>query len=120
IKGITKSEIGGSFRRRRETVGDLDLCAAANNKKNAIEGFLKFDGIARVAVHGATKASVFLHSGLQVDFRVVTTVSFGAALLYFTGSKPHNIALRALALAKKMKLNEYGLFRGKKLVAGKT
>jgi DNA polymerase (family X) len=120
LPGTTRVEIAGSFRRRRETVGDVDLLAVARRPEAIVAAFGTLPQVARVIGHGDTKASVVVADGLQVDLRVVPEESFGAALLYFTGSKAHNVALRQLALKKKWKLNEYGLFRGTRRIAGRT
>lgn len=117
---IKQVEMAGSFRRRKEVVHDLDIVASATSAAGAIKHFLSFTHIKEVLAHGKTKASVRLKSGLQVDFRVVKDSVFGAALLYFTGSKAHNVAIRKLCLEKKLKLNEYGLFRGQQRIAGQT
>jgi DNA polymerase (family 10) len=110
----------GSYRRRRDTIGDLDILAAARKSTRVAEKFLSYENVAKVLAHGQTRAAVLLRSGLQVDLRVVPVESYGAALLYFTGSKAHNIALRGLALSKGWKLNEYGLFAGSRRIAGST
>jgi len=103
-------ECAGSLRRGRETIGDLDLLAVSDDPPAAAAAFVGLPDVAEVLAHGESKASVRLHSGLQVDLRLVPAESFGAALQYFTGSKAHNIALRKLAVAKGWKLNEYGLY----------
>jgi DNA polymerase (family 10) len=110
----------GSLRRARETVGDLDLLASAPEGAAVCGHLLEYPEVAAVRAAGDTRVSVVLNSGLQVDLRVVPAESFGAALLYFTGSKAHNIRLRNLALEVGMKLNEYGLFKGRKVVAAAT
>jgi len=110
--GLQKLAVAGSFRRQKETVGDLDILITAEKADAAMNYFLDYNGIAKVAAKGPTKATVILHSGMQVDLRVVADHSYGAALMYFTGSKAHNIALRAMALKKGLKLNEYGVFKG--------
>ena len=120
ISGVSRVEIAGSVRRRCETIGDVDLLVQATQGKKVIEAFVKFDGINEVLTSGTTKASVLLEEGFQVDVRVVPKKSFGAALAYFTGSKEHNVAVRGIAVDKKLKLNEYGLFKGSKAVAGAT
>jgi DNA polymerase (family 10) len=120
LPGTTRVEIAGSFRRRRETVGDVDLLAVARRPDAVVAAFATLPQVARVIGQGDTKASVVVADGLQVDLRVVPEASFGAALLYFTGSKAHNVALRQLALKRKWKLNEYGLFRGTRRIAGRT
>jgi len=118
--GVTRVEVAGSIRRRKETVGDADLLVLARKAEAAIAAFAKLAAVARVLGQGETKCSVKLRDGLQVDLRVVPEESFGAALLYFTGSKAHNVALRQLAMKKGWKLNEYGLFRGTRRIAGRT
>jgi DNA polymerase (family X) len=122
-KDVKKIAIAGSFRRHKETIGDLDILVAAKSGKNlkAISTqFINHEEVREIISKGITRSTVRLRSGLQVDLRVVPQVSFGAALLYFTGSKPHNIAIRKIAVAKKLKINEYGVFKGKKRIAGKT
>ena len=110
----------GSLRRARETVGDLDLLAGAPEGGAVCGHLLEYPEVTEVRAAGETRATVVLNSGLQVDLRVVPEESFGAALLYFTGSKAHNIRLRNLALEGGMKLNEYGLFKGRRIVAAAT
>ena len=119
---IKKAEIGGSIRRRKETIGDVDILAVSSNAAKAMDRFTQLQEVEKVLAKGATKSSVRLHSGLQVDLRTVKKDSYGAALQYFTGSKEHNIALRELALSKGWTLNEYGLFtkKGHQQIAGKT
>jgi DNA polymerase (family 10) len=117
---IREFELAGSFRRRQETIGDLDVVAAAADSAAVMEHFTAFPGIIRVIGSGETKTSVVLKGGLQVDLRVVPRKSFGAALAYFTGSKSHNVHLRRIAQARGLLLNEYGLFRDDAVVAGKT
>jgi DNA polymerase (family 10) len=109
--GVARVEIAGSLRRGRETVGDVDIVAAASNGAEVIARFVKLAMVERVRAEGPTKAAVTLVGGTQVDLRVVPEASFGAALLYFTGSKDHNVVLRALAQKRRLTLNEYGLFR---------
>jgi DNA polymerase (family 10) len=120
VAGVERVEIAGSIRRRRETVGDADVLAVTRRPAAATAAFAALPGVARVLVRGDAKCSVRLESGLQVDLRVVPAASLGAALLYFTGSKAHNVALRQIAIKKKLKLNEYGLFSGTRSVAGRT
>lgn len=112
--------VAGSYRRRRDTVGDLDILAARRDGEDIAAKFLRYENVAKVLAHGTTRAAVVLRSGLQVDLRVVPPESYGAALLYFTGSKAHNIGLRGLALGRGWKLNEYGLFSGARRLAGAT
>jgi DNA polymerase (family X) len=119
-QSVTEAEIAGSCRRRRETVGDLDIVAAAADPAPVMKAFTTCEDVTQILGQGNTRASVVLRSGLQVDLRVVGAESYGAALLYFTGSKAHSIELRNIAVDRKLKLNEYGLFRGTRRLAGKT
>jgi len=118
--GITDIEVAGSYRRRRETVGDLDILATCRDTSRVIRHFAAYPDVAEVVSKGTTRATVRLRGGLQVDLRAVEPAAYGAALLYFTGSKAHNLELRAMAQDRKLKLNEYGLFAGARRVAGKT
>ena len=118
--GVERVAVAGSFRRMRETVGDLDILVVAADGRALTERFAAYPDVEQRLALGPTKASVRLRSGLQVDLRVVARESFGAALVYFTGSKPHNIALRKLGLALGLKVNEYGVYRGAKRIAGDT
>ena len=120
LPGVEQVAIAGSLRRRCETVGDADVLVSARRADAVLAAFAARPQVARVLGRGETKCSVVLASGLQVDVRVVPRESFGAAFLYFTGSKAHNVALRQLAMKRKLKLNEYGLFRGDRRVAGRT
>jgi DNA polymerase (family X) len=117
---VAEAEIAGSFRRRRETVGDLDIVVATDAAGAVMDRFTGYEAVARVLARGPTRSSVVLRSGLQVDLRAVDAASYGAALLYFTGSKSHNIRLRQIALDHGWKLNEYGLFKGKRPLPGPT
>ena len=120
VRGVEKATTAGSVRRRKETVGDIDMLVIAAKPKLVMDFFIALSDVAHVIAHGPTKSAVKLKNGLQVDLRVVPKKSYGAALNYFTGSKDHNIALRQIAQDKGLKLNEYGLFKGKKQIAGKT
>ena len=113
VDGLDELEIAGSFRRRSETIGDLDILARAREGcEEAIMGrFVKFPSVDRVVSAGVTKGAVVLRSGLEVDLRIVPRESWGAALLYFTGSKEHNVALRARAVRQGLRVNEWGVFR---------
>ena len=118
---FTRLEVAGSLRRGRETIGDLDILGTASDPNAAAAAFVGLPDVEEVIAHGPKKSSVRLSSGLQVDLRIVPEESFGAALQYFTGSKAHDIALRARAVARGWKLNEYGLFdEGGKVLARKT
>lgn len=116
---IEQAELAGSYRRCRETVGDLDLLVQCADGRTAVRHFLAYPGVRRVTAHGHTRAAVRLTGGLQVDLRVVPPESYGAALHYFTGSKPHNIAVRQLGRERGLKINEYGVFRGPKRIGGR-
>jgi DNA polymerase (family 10) len=116
----SRIEPAGSLRRMKETVGDIDILATTNQPTQLVEAFTHFSGAQKVLEKGEAKSSIILQSNLQVDLRIVDEPSFGSALMYFTGSKDHNIALRKLAIARQMKLNEYGLFKGNEQVAGRT
>jgi DNA polymerase (family X) len=120
VIGVERTVAAGSFRRMRETVGDLDILVTAAAGSPVAQRFTHYEDVREVLASGPTRASVVLKSGLQVDLRVVAPESFGAALVYFTGSKAHNIALRRLAQERGLKLNEYGVFRGEQRVAGDT
>jgi len=111
VEGVESLEVAGSYRRRRETVGDIDLLVVAEAPEAVMQAFLDYPRISRVDMSGTTRSSVALASGLEVDLRVVPAASHGAALVYFTGSKEHNIKLRQRALDRKLHLSEYGLFR---------
>jgi DNA polymerase (family 10) len=119
-RAIKRMEPAGSYRRGKDTVGDLDVLVLAKDAKQAMDCFAAYPGLAQVLLRGDTKMSIRLGSGMQADMRVVPAESFGAALQYFTGSKDHNIALRARAKDLGQKVNEYGVFRGKKQIAGAT
>ena len=110
VSGIQRIEVAGSYRRRCETIGDIDLLALASDPVKVSEGLVGFSGVDRVLGSGLTKTSVVLRSGLQVDLRVVPVDSWGAALTYFTGSKEHNIKLRQRALERQLRVSEYGVF----------
>jgi len=120
VAGVKKVVVAGSFRRRRETVGDLDILATCRKDSSVMEKFTAYDEVERVLSQGKTRSSVVLRSGLQVDLRVVPQVSYGAALHYFTGSKAHNIAVRKMAGGRGLKINEYGVFENDRRIAGAT
>ena len=119
-RGIENVIVAGSYRRRKETVGDLDILATCEDGVKAIDHFVAYDEVDKVLSKGTTRATVVLKAGIQVDLRVVPAESYGAALHYFTGSKAHNIAVRKLGQAKRFKINEYGVFRGTKRIAGRS
>jgi len=120
VPGVQEAVVAGSFRRGQETVGDLDLVVTARPDSPVMERFVHHEDVAEIFAQGPTRATVVLRSHLQVDLRVVAAESFGAALHYFTGSKSHNIAIRRRAQGLGLKVNEYGIFRGKERVAGET
>ncbi len=119
---VRKAEFAGSYRRRKETVGDLDLLIAARKRDagTIMQRFVDYEEVERVLAHGSTKSSIVLKNGLQVDLRVLPETQFGAALHYFTGNKDHNIALRRLGQQKGWKVSEYGVYEGDELIAGRT
>ncbi len=118
--GIGQVAVAGSFRRRMETVGDLDVLVTCKKSGPVMERLAEYEAVADVLARGSTKMTVRLRSGLQLDLRVVPEDSYGAALQYFTGSKQHSILLRRRAQEHGLKLNEYGVFRGQRRVAGRT
>lgn len=120
IKGVTRIQVAGSFRRRKETIGDLDILATADDPSRVMAQFTAMPEVMKVYARGATKSSVRLQSGIDADIRLISEKSWGAALNYFTGAKDHNIALRKIAIKKGYTLSEYGLFKGKRQVAGTT
>lgn len=120
LPGVERAVAGGSIRRMKETIGDADFLVISSRPKPVMEFFVSMPEVVHVYATGETKSMVRLTSGLDCDLRVVPKESFGAALNYFTGSKDHNVALRKIAILKGLKLNEYGLFKGKKQVAGRT
>lgn len=129
IKSVSRAEAAGSYRRKKETVGDIDILVAVKTKSKkdieVITGHVA-DAIAalpvveRVVARGPTKVSFDLKSGIRSDVRILSDDLWGSALMYFTGSKEHNITLRRIAIEKGMKLSEYGLFKDDKVIASKT
>ena len=119
-EGVDQVAVAGSFRRMRDTVGDLDIVVSAQSSDAVMNDFVAYDEVKEVLARGPTRSSVVLKIGLQVDLRVVPHESYGAALVYFTGSKAHNIAIRRIAQEKGLKLNEYGVFDGTTRIAGET
>jgi DNA polymerase (family 10) len=120
VPGIDQVEVAGSYRRGRETVGDLDFLVCSRKPVDIGKALLAYDETASLLTAGQTKSSAVLKSGLQVDVRLVPPASFGSALHYFTGSKAHNIHVRRLAMERGLKVNEYGVFRGERQIAGAT
>ena len=119
---VKRIEYAGSLRRMAETIGDLDLLVASADPVAVMDAFVDVDDVERVLAKGDTKSSVLMRQGLQVDLRVVPLEAWGAAMIYFTGSKAHNIRIREMAVRGGLKLNEYGLYRAKtgRLIVAKT
>jgi len=125
LKEVKQISEAGSVRRRRETIGDVDILITSPNPKKVIDYFTVMPGVVKIWGKGPTKASVRLNDGFDVDLRVLPNSQFGSALQYFTGSKEHNIVLRKIAIDKGLKLSEYGLFKkglsaSWRMLAGKT
>jgi len=122
LKEVIDISTAGSLKRRKPTVGDIDILASSNNPEIIINKFTSLKDIQKILAKGPTKASIILKSGIQVDLRVLPPESWGAGSLYFIGSKNYNIQLRKIAIKKGYKLNEYGLYdkQTEKMVAGKT
>ncbi|HPQ80656.1 MAG TPA: helix-hairpin-helix domain-containing protein, partial [bacterium] len=108
---VSRAEVCGSIRRRKETVADIDIVASTEKPDSVMARFVRLDGVERVIEHGETKSEVVLSSGIQCDLRAVSDAEFPFAEHHFTGSREHNVAMRSLAKKAGMKLNEYGLFR---------
>jgi DNA polymerase (family 10) len=121
VRAVERAEVVGSLRRKEATIGDIDLLAISDEPAEVMEAFLYLPDIQKIILRGPKKSEVLLKEGLQVDFRVFQRSSYGAAMIYFTGNKQHNIQLRKRAIGLRYKLNEYGLFDKKgNLLAGKT
>jgi DNA polymerase (family 10) len=120
VAGVSHTTIAGSIRRRRETIGDADLLVVSSTPRRVMDFLVRMPEVTAVHGTGSTKGSVRLNVGMDLDVRVIPRESFGAALAYFTGSKAHNVALRRRAQTRGLKLNEYGLFRGQRRIAGRT
>ena len=120
LDSVTQAAVAGSCRRRKETVGDLDVLATSTNSAEAMDCLADHELVEKVLARGETKQRVRLRSGLEMDLRVVPDESYGAAMQYFTGSKEHNIVVRRRAQERGLKVNEYGVFRGDEQVAGRT
>jgi len=119
-RGIKQIDVAGSYRRRKETVKDLDILVTCKSGSNVMDRFTQYEDVQKIVSQGTTRSTVLLRSDFQVDLRVVPQVCYGAALNYFTGSKEHNIAIRKMAVQRKFKLNEYGIFEGDTRIGGKT
>ena len=120
FEGVIKVEVAGSYRRRKETVGDLDILVVAKNWEAVTEWFVKYEKVKEVVSKGPTRSTVILRNDLQVDLRSVAKESYGSALHYFTGSKAHNIKIRKMAVERGWKINEYGIYEGKKRLGGES
>ncbi|MDO8424647.1 MAG: helix-hairpin-helix domain-containing protein, partial [bacterium] len=120
IKGVERVDMAGSLRRMKETIGDVDFLVISKDSKLIMDFFVSLPGVVKIWGKGSTKSSVRLKEGFDMDVRVVPEKSYGSALQYFTGSVDHNIATRKIAMEKGLKLSEYGLFRGSKMIAGKN
>ena len=120
VDGVTQVTAAGSYRRRKETVGDLDVLVTCSADCPVIDRFVSYGDVLKVISKGSTRSTVVFRSGIQVDLRVVPPESYGAALHYFTGSKSHNIAVRVMGVRRELKINEYGVFRGEEQIAGRT
>lgn len=120
LKEVEQISLAGSVRRRKETIGDVDILVVSKKPEKVMNFFVKLDGVEKVWGKGGTKASVRLREGFDVDLRIVPEGSYGSALQYFTGNKDHNILTRRIAIDKGLKLSEYGVFKGKKQIAGRT
>ncbi len=120
VPGVDEVVVAGSFRRGKESIGDLDILVTATDTPLVMQRLAHYAEVRRVVSSGSTRSTVLLNSGLQVDVRAVDQESFGAALHYFTGSKSHNIQVRRLGQKRGLKINEYGVFEGKRRISGKS
>ena len=120
LDSVVQAKVAGSCRRRKETVGDLDLLATSTMPEEAMDRLAGHESVDKVLARGETKQRVRLRSGIEMDLRVVADKSYGAAMQYFTGSKEHNIVIRRRAQERGLKVNEYGVFRSEELIAGAT
>ena len=119
-ESVLNVEVAGSYRRKKETVGDLDILVVADNWEAVTEWFVKYEKVKEVVSKGPTRSTVILRNDLQVDLRSVAKESYGSALHYFTGSKAHNIKIRKMAVERGWKINEYGVFEGQKRLGGES
>jgi DNA polymerase (family X) len=118
-KNLHRITVAGSYRRNKETVGDIDILATSSSSNKGMDHFVRYEDVDRVVSKGTTRSTVILRSGLQVDLRIVEPKSYGAALYYFTGSKEHNVAVRKRGVDQGLKINEYGVFKGDEQIAGR-
>jgi len=120
LKEVKQISLAGSLRRKKETIGDVDILVVSKKPKVVMDFFVSLDDIEKVWANGPTKSSIRVKAGFDIDLRIISEKSYGSALQYFTGSKEHNIATRKIAIEKGLKLSEYGLFKNEKYIAGKT
>ena len=120
VKGVRRAAVAGSYRRQAETVGDIDVLIVTDEPQSVSDAVSKLSIVRDVVAHGDKKISFNLRNGIRVDIRFVREDQWGSALLYFTGNKEHNIAMRKVAIQKGWKLNEYGLFEKEKVIASKS
>jgi DNA polymerase (family 10) len=120
VKDVRNVIVAGSYRRKKETVADLDVLATCKDCSKVMDAFVNYENVGKVIAKGKTRSTLMLRSGIQMDLRVVPEASHGAALHYFTGSKAHNIAIRTLGVKRGLRINEYGVFKGEKRIAGKA
>jgi len=120
LKEVEKINLAGSLRRKKETIGDVDILVVSPQSDKVMKFFTNLKGVEKIWGKGKTKASIRMKEGFDIDLRIVPPKSYGSALQYFTGNKEHNILIRKIAIEKGLKLSEYGVFKGKKMIAGKT
>ncbi len=120
LKEVDEISLAGSARRRKETIGDVDILVVSKKPSKVMDFFVRLNGVEKIWAQGGTKSSVRMREGFDMDLRVLPKESYGSALQYFTGSKDHNIVTRKIALEKGLKLSEYGVFKGKKQIAGRA
>lgn len=120
LKEVEKIDVAGSVRRMKETIGDVDILVFSKNPGKVMDFFTSMEGVIKVWGKGNTRSSVRTEEGMDIDLRIVPKKSYGSALQYFTGNKDHNIQTRKIAMEKGLKLNEYGVFKGSKQIAGAT
>ncbi|MFW9887883.1 MAG: DNA polymerase/3'-5' exonuclease PolX [Candidatus Thorarchaeota archaeon] len=118
LSDVKQIEIAGSLRRRRETIGDIDILVDADDGAKVMNAFIAGENVSEVLAHGPTKSAIRTTAGLQIDLRIIPTESYGAGMQYFTGSIDHNVKLRTIGVKMGLRLNEYGLYKGKKQIAG--
>ncbi len=119
-RGLRKIDIAGSVRRKKDTIGDIDILVVCDQNTDVMNFFVKYDKVQEVLAKGKTKSSVLLTNNCQADLRIIEKESYGAALMYFTGSKQHNVELRQIAVENGWKMNEYGIFKDDKMLAGSS